>query len=811
MNKVIKFNLGGTWLLSSEKIAKPIKATVPGSVYNDLLKENLIPDPFFQDNEYLVREYMNYDYSYEREFEVSFQNRRNFLVCNGLDTLADIYLNDFLIASTDNMHRTYRFELGEQLKNGLNKIKIVFKSCLKYIANEKAACKIELFQASDAVAGYPHLRKGSSMFGWDWGPQLPDAGIWRSIFIESINDASLENVFITQNHYDDFVELNVETKVRFATSSTDLLKKVIITDDLGELVNETISHIENSNIIKIANPKKWYPVNLGLQPLYQVTVSLLQEGEVIDEITHKIGLRTIKLIKEADQFGESFFFRVNGIDVFSKGANYIPEDNLLARTNYDLTKDLLVSAKLANHNMVRVWGGGIYPPDYFYDLCDELGLLVWQDLMFACSAYDVDNPVFLETMKQEIIDNIIRIRNHPSIALICGNNENETAIECWNVPHKEKAKKLYIKHYVTVLADIVKEYYPNMDYWRSSPSSKELFKDTNSDDYGDMHYWGVWHANEPITYYRHHYPRFMSEFGLQSFPTLKTIKTFAEEKDLNIFSYVMEQHQKNKTSNSKILNYVGKMFQYPQDFESLLYVSQIIQAEGIRYGVEHWRRNLGRCMGILYWQLNDCWPVASWSSIDYFHRWKVLHYHSKKFYQPVLVSIEEEDSKANIYITNDSLEHLSGELSWELLDLEGNILQADHLAVEVLKQSSTKFIKLNFALTKTQAMDKVLYVKFLDNKDLTYTNEVSFVPDKYIHFKKPNITTALNKTETGYQIELTTDQYAKFVELSFKDLDIRFSDNYFNLIPNYSKTIEIITQEDLLLGDLEIKSLIDSF
>lgn len=810
-------SLHGEWNLTSNKFDQTIKGIVPGSVYQDLLQANIIPDPFDQDNEYLVREFMNYDYSYERVFWVEpkhLANHKNFLVCKGIDTLGEIYINGLLVSKTNNMHRSWRFDVSEYLQTGENIIKITLKSCLEYIAKKEEACPYNLLHISDGIRGYIHLRKGSSMFGWDWGPQLPDAGIWRDIYIESIALGYIEDVMVTQTHQKDSVLLDVHMNTVLLQKDVPGLKLKI---DFIISSNETATLYEavttKTTSFTIDTPQKWYPVGYGDQPLYTVAVSLMNDDQIIQTKEVHIGLREIELKQERDDIGESFTVVVNGIEVFAKGANYIPEDNLLGRNTYEKTKDLLQSAVETNHNMVRVWGGGIYPEDYFYQLCDELGLLVWQDLMFACSVYDMNDTEFVDTMKQEIIDNMIRIRNHPSIALICGNNEVETAIEGWNVPSLELSKEFYITQYMEILPTIVKEYFPNIPYWKSSPASVELFQNSNSDTMGDMHYWGVWHANEPITYYRNYLPRFMSEFGLQSFPELKTIQTFAREEDMNIFSYIMEQHQKNKSSNSKILNYVGKMFKYPKDFSSLLYLSQLIQAEGIRYGSEHWRRNYGRCMGILYWQLNDCWPVASWSSIDYYHRWKALHYASKKFYQPILVSIEETETKANIYITNDTLNPVSGHIKWELLDLTGQVLQSNSKRVTIHGQCAECFYNLAFELDLKSRMNKVLYVFFEVNTKIISENQVSFVPDKYLLLENPQIDVSIVKQNECFEVILDTNTYAKFVELSIEDEDVVFSDNFIHLIPNKIAVISVKSTLSLeqIRSKLRIRTLYDTY
>ncbi len=812
-----KTSLNGEWILSCIELDCQVKGNVPGSVYDDLMQASVIPDPFDQDNEYMVREYMNHDYAYEREFQFDYElisRRKNFLVFEGIDTLGEVYLNGILIANTDNMHRTYRFPIDDVLQSGKNKIKVVLKSPLQYIKEKEEACPYTLYQASDSVKGYIHLRKGSSMFGWDWGPQLPDAGIWRDVYIESITSGHIEDVLISQRHLLDEVVVNINIDLSTFVSKEELSIDVQLAEPQGFLVcNHKNLDIDDFLELNVKNPKKWYPVGYGEQNFYLLTITLKHGEETVEEKQIRFGLKEILLEQVEDQYGESFTFVVNGIPFFGKGANYIPEDNLLSRTNKEKTRALLEAALQANHNMIRVWGGGIYPNDYFFDLCDEMGILIWQDLMFACSIYNMEDTELVETMKQEIVDNLKRIRNHPSIALICGNNENEMAIEYWNVPSLDKSKKFYKQQYTEIIPELVNKHFPDVAYWRSSPASKELFKDSNADGYGDMHYWGVWHNNEPITWYRKYFPRFMSEFGLQSFPELKTIQSFAREEDYNIFSYILEQHQKNKTANSKILNYVGKMFKYPKDFESLLLVSQLIQAEGIRYGVEHWRRNYGRCMGILYWQLNDCWPVASWSSIDYFHRWKALHYHSKKFYNPLLVSIEEIKNTAKIHLTNDLLEYVSGTLEYQLMDFSGNVILENQMYLTI-KPQSAKFIKeLKFHHKKREYRNLVLHASFSVNDEVVTENTVSFVPDKYLELKRPNIEMHVENCDEFCIISLKSDTYAKYVEVKIEGEDNIFSDNYFNLLPNRTKIIKVNSTTNLLEHQdlIKVRTLTDTY
>ncbi len=396
---------------------------------------------------------------------------------------------------------------------------------------------------------------------------------------------------------------------------------------------ETVSANNNPAVLtsSIHNPKLWWPNGYGDQPLYKVQVELLDEdGTVLETITKRIGLRTLTISQEKDLWGKEFAFCVNGVKIFAMGGNYIPEDCIYSRITPEVQKYLLESCKRANFNCVRVWGGGYYPSDHFYDLCDEMGLIVWQDLMFACNVYDLTEE-FEDNITKEITENVKRLRHHASLGLWCGNNEMESAWDHW--PEVQSESKYlradYIKMFEYVIPKAVRAADSETFFWQSSPSSGGCFDDPDDENRGDCHYWDVWHGQKPFTDYQKHYFRFCSEFGFQSFPCLKTVESFTEEKDRNIFSRVMENHQKNPAANGKILYYLSENFRYPENFRKLLYVSQILQGMAMKYGVDHWRRHRGRCMGTLYWQINDNWPVASWASIDYFGRWKALHYMAK--------------------------------------------------------------------------------------------------------------------------------------------------------------------------------------
>ncbi|MDE7048720.1 MAG: glycoside hydrolase family 2 protein, partial [Lachnospiraceae bacterium] len=497
-----------------------------------------------------------------------------------------------------------------------------------YIKEENE--KVAVQGSQDAMEGFPHLRKAHCMFGWDWGPRLPDAGIFRDVTLLGIKKSRLDSVYITQIHEAGQVTLDFDITLElFCNRESGLFGdggkvRITVTDPDGQVVAaEDTAGEEQDYKLTVKNPRLWWPHGYGDQPLYQVRVSLLDgDDSELDVWERKIGLRTMTVNTDKDEWGSCFAHEVNGVKIFAMGADYIPEDNLLDRVNKERTRRLLEDAAMANHNCIRVWGGGYYPDDFFFDICDELGLIVWQDFMYACASYEL-NDAFEANITRETIDNVRRIRHHACLGLWCGNNEIETQIEMWKVSEKQKYD--YIKLYEYIIPKIIKEEDPNAFYWPSSPSSGGNFENSWSEDHGDMHYWDVWHGNKPFTEYRKFHFRYLSEFGFQSFPGLKTVESFTEPEDRNIFSRVMEMHQRNRAANGKILNYLSATYLYPKDFDHLLYASQLLQADAIRYGVEHFRRYRGRCMGTVVWQLNDIWPVASWASIDYYGRWKALH------------------------------------------------------------------------------------------------------------------------------------------------------------------------------------------
>ncbi|MBO0995787.1 beta-mannosidase [Bacillus sp. SD088] len=816
-------DLSGQWKMKRKDESEWIEATVPGSVFKDLLDAEKMEDPFFRDNEYEAFELSKYDYEYKYNFNVAeelLQHDKLILRCEGLDTLCDVLINEQCVLHAENMHRTYEVDVKDQLVVGENQLYILIKSATNFIdAKDK-----ELFNEKipDDKPGITRLRKALCMYGWDWGPKLGDMGIWRKLSLDGYEKARIDDVYVTQTHLDNQVDLDIrlgvqkwcENKLGFLVTVTapdgERFQSRIDTDQLEEHVN-----------LSIHNPQLWWPNNLGEQPLYQVQVDLLHGDQVVDVHECKIGLRIITLKQEKDQWGKSFGFEVNGKTIFSMGADYIPEDSVLGRLNYDKTKQLIKSCAEANYNMIRVWGGGHYPDDYFFDLCDQYGLIVWQDHLYACRAYEF-NDAFKENIRQETIDNVKRIRHHACLGLWCGNNEMETLWAYWGWGERYGAKMQadYLKHFEVFLPELTKSLDPNTSYWVSSPSSGGFFQEPDSEKVGDMHYWDVWHGRKPLTEYRKIYPRFNSEFGIQSFPSLKTVASFTLPEDRNIFSRVMESHQKDGTGNEKILHYVGDNFKYPKNFDSLLYASQLVQAEGMRYGVEHWRRNRGRCLGALIWQLNDCWPVASWASIDYFNRWKATQYMARRFYAPILASACDEGTKIELHVSNDTMDHVDGQLSWKLLTREAEVLKEDGLVVSVEQLSTRKIVDLDFGdvIDKKNQSSVYFFYQLEVAGRVISEGTTLFVKAKHFDFQNPEIMTEIYELEDTFTIELSCNSFAKFVELDLTNNDAIFSDNIFDLTVGKIKKVEIkkesiscpLTLEEFK-KQLKVRSLFDTY
>ena len=768
-----KTDLNGKWRMHGGNF--DCVGNIPGSLFSFLLENKLIDDPFYRDNELKALALTYTDYTFERSFELNKSEKKYLLCFEGLDTFCDIYLNEKHVSYTDDMHVRYEFDVTDILKDGLNVLKVICHSVQEYA--EKKHKEMPLYEAPFAFPGFAYLRKAHCMLGWDWGPYLPDMGVWRPVYLLEKDSARITELHVTQRHDNGRVFVTPTVK-------TDAPAKITVTVTAPSGEKFTIPANEES---EIKNPELWWPSGLGDQPLYTVTAKI--DG---DKCEKRIGLRELKLIREKDRYGESFTHECGGIKFFAMGADYVPEDNIFSRITKERTYALLKRCKDANFNAIRVWGGGYYPDDFFFDICDELGLVVFMDMMFACSLYLPDERM-LDNIKIEIRQNLERIRHHASLAVISGNNEVESC--CGE--HKLQSLKdvcipLNIELFEGIIAEIERDVCPYIPYISTSPITCGHFIDPNNENYGDSHYWSVWHGGLPFTEYRKHYFRYLSEFGFQSFPSEKTVAQFTAEEDRNIFSRIMERHQRNAGANSKIINYLSQNYLYPSDFGTLLYASQLLQAEAMKYGVEHLRRNRGRCMGTLYWQLNDIWPTASWSSIDYYGRLKALHYYAKRFYSPVIISCKEigetetrpfiilppnvdYETRAQLVITNDTRDPVSGKVRGRLCSTDGKVISSYEWDVTVEPFSVLSLEELDF--NKTDVLNNYFaYELLIDGKEVS-RGSVIFTAPKHFNFKNPELTARIE----GDEVVITAKSYAKSVELSSPDADPVFEDNYFDM------------------------------
>ena len=798
MSTMEKFTLNGQWQIHSKTY--DVTGEVPGSVYAALLANGLMEDPFYRDNEAKALAIMDEAFVFTKEFEYTKKSDSILLVCEGIDTLCDLYINGKFVAHTNNMHRGYYFEVAPYLVDGKNVIKAVFPPYDAYIKSKFKEKPITSGSAATMV-GFSYVRKAFYMSGWDWGPMLPDVGIWKDIYLIDGNVPRITDVRILQRHENGKVFVRVK-----AETSAPAEIRVKITSPDGKSVS-----MQNGGETEIENPQLWWPHGYGAQPLYTVTTECAVNGQTLDANEKKIGLRTLIVHREKDQWGEEFCYMVNGVKIFAMGADYIPEDNILSRLSRERTKKLLEDCLFANFNAIRVWGGGIYPYDYFFELCDEMGIIVFTDLMFACTAVPNDKA-FFENIKEEIRQNLRRIRHHACIGVISGNNEIEEEVMWW----KKEEKKTYLKVFENIIPKIIKAECPEISFVTSSPSSHGGFKNPTDENVGDSHYWMVWHGNLPFTEYRKHFFRFLSEFGFQSFPTMKTIEEFTLPEDRNPFSAVMELHQRNASANGKILNYLSQTYLYPTDFETLVYASQLLQAEAIKYGVEHLRRNRGRCMGALYWQLNDCWPVASWASVDGYGRYKALHYEAKRFFEPIHISCEETgeystrkditderyfgyETKAKLFVCNETLQDVKGKVAWKLCSADGTILKSGESELAVKALSFASLDEIDFC--KTDTRNNYLSFSYTVDGKMVSFGTVLFTKPKHFRFVDPKLSLSVN----GDEITVKADAYAKYVFIDNNVGDLVLEDNFFDMDKG-EKTVKVLSGT---LSDLKIKSVFD--
>ena len=814
---------------AEEQGASPWRpATVPGDVHLDLLAQKLIPDPFYGTNEAKLQWISKASWEYRTLFDLPLTlTRRSHvdLVFEGLDAAALVFLNGHLVLTANNQFRTWRLDAKPYLKGGRNELRILFPQ--QDAAAEEVAKRDPWFPRN-TVPARSYLRKAAYEHGWDWGPVFVTSGIWKPVYFESWDDARISDFHVRQSDVSaSIAHLSAEVEMEAASDIRGTVEVTSTSPDgavgPAALAHSVVLHTGNNLIslpVDVVKPQLWFPAGYGAQPLYSFRATL-RTGSGTETRATRIGVRSLRLRRDLDRWGRSFEFLVNGIPIFAKGADVIPSDSFANRVTPAQYRAMLVSARDANMNMVRLWGGGYYEMDEFYDLCDELGILIWHDFMFG-NEWQPGTYDFKLNVEHEAEDQLRRLRNHPSIVLWSGNNETEIAFHWLDRDKLDPAVRLkmwqdYLQLFHGSLAQAVARFDPEVPYWPSSPSA-DLEETSTNFQSGDDHIWDVWHGRVPFSTYEQHHSRFVSEYGFQSFPEMRTIESFTAPEDrTGILTEVMLAHQKNNEGNSIIHDYLLRDYSEPKDFASFLYVSQVLQAEGIKLGAEHLRRERPRTMGSIFWQLNDCWPVASWSSIDSFGRWKALQFYARRFYQPVIVSAHVEDGDLAIYTVSDRTESRSGTLVVQHLGLDGKVFSTHSQKVMIPQLASTLVSRVHLTELAHES-DNALGTGFIVatltiaqepvSRDLTY-----LVPTREMKLPLPHITVSVTREGSGLSVRLGSDKLARAVRLVSPDDAALFEDNYFDMLPAETRGVHVETSQapEAFAKTLEVRSLSDAF
>jgi beta-mannosidase len=785
----------------------PVPAEVPGCVHTDLLRAGKIPDPFYGTNEKALQWIEHTDWEYRSTFVADaalLRRDRIELVFQGLDTFADVSVNGVRVLSADNMFRSWRADIKARVVAGANTVAVHFRSPIAATkpAYDRLGYTLPAVndQATEMVSMF--ARKAPYHYGWDWGPRFVTSGIWRPVAIEAWDVARLDEVQVYQRALDDArARLEVAAVVTAARAGDARVTVALPGGPPLATVEKALAHGRNELRLEVVidKPERWWPNGLGAQKLYTLETAVAVDGVTRGRRQTRIGLRTLEVVNRHDAGGKTFTVMVNGAPVFMKGANWIPADSFVTRVTEEKYRSLLQAAS-TNMNMVRVWGGGIYEDDRFYALCDELGLLVWQDFMFACSMYPGDAP-FVENVRQEAIENVRRLRNHPSLALWAGNNEIEAAWQQWGWParfHLGKAAQATIwndyKHvFHEVLPRVVAAEDPGRFYTRSTPSANEDGVAPGKLGWGDLHYWGVWHAEAPYEAYAGNVSRFMSEYGFQSFPTLPSVARYAPPSEWRIDSPVMLSHQRHPRGNALVRTYMDRDFRAPKDFGAFLYLSQVSQANVIQFGAEAHRRRMPYNMGSLYWQLDDCWPVASWSSIDYYGTWKALQYAARRFFAPVLVSPVDDNGTLRVFLVSDRRTDLPAHLTLRLVDLDGGgerwRFERD-VTVKALASEPQFSAGRRDILKGVDPSHVVLVAELTAGGGLVSRNLFYFQKTRDLALPSPDLAVAVTPHRIGATVKVTARRFARAVWLSTPDGEGAFSDNFFDLLPGETATVE---------------------
>lgn len=785
-------SLPWTFRKASDSLAYPAK--IPGTVHTDLLNNALIEDPFFGTNEKDLQWIENETWIYETGVTFTdneLKRKKARIVFGGLDTYARVYINDSEVLRASNMFRIWEKEVAEFLKPGNNTIKVVFEPAA-VIAKEQAA------QLSYALPGGERVfvRKPQYQFGWDWGPRFVTCGIWKEAQILLYNDPYITDVHsqvLTLN--DTLAEIGLRITLSHPAQE-DMILQAFVGDTLQQLQKNVKINTGESSCqltVMVWNPRRWWCRGLGDAHVYKVLVQLRSGTNVISEKQQSIGLRTLELVQEQDAQGQSFYFRLNGMPVFAKGANYIPQDNFIPRVSDGRYRTLLQRAADANMNMLRVWGGGIYEKEIFYDLCDSLGIMVWQDFMFACAMYPGDST-FINNVKEEVRQQVIRLRNHPCLALWCGNNENDEGWKNWGWQKEfgytaadsaaiyNDYRNLFLKE----IPGIITRYDSSRNYHSSSPATGWGRPEAYTG--GDVHYWGVWWGMEPFENYREKTGRFVSEYGFQSMPSAALLRKYLPENAFSLQSDAMKNHQKHPTGFETIRKYMVRDYKVPGSTEKFIYISQLLQARGMENAIEAHRKNRPLCMGTLFWQLNDCWPVVSWSCLDYEQSPKAFYYSAKNGFFNIILVNEMRGDKVLSYLVSDAMEDVSVILTVELMDFLGNTFYRNTVYHKASYNTSRQIFSFPLSqLDENSIPATATLIRYTLILNGTETRQ------QYFYFEKPKNLSLLDpglRTEKAgmNKVKVTATKYlAKNVYL-YSD-NLVFEDNFFDLMPGQSRTV----------------------
>ena len=832
-------NLHEGWKFRQARLTNWYPATVPGVVHTDLLQNKIIEDPFFRLNERGLQWIDKEDWVYETCFTLAadMMRKENMeLVFEGLDTYADVYLNDECILKADNMFRCWSIPVRQYIREENNILKVYFHSPVKidvpkwdalpyqYPASNDQSENGGLFNKKISI----FARKAGYHYGWDWGPRLVTSGIWRPVYIRAWSDLRINDVFIEQKEVGagraviaGHVELDADKDMNGVL--------VTITDEVtGRVLGEWQADLKRgTNRVTVDfvlhKPKLWWSNGLGEPFLYRFRTDIIAGGELLDSKTERVGIRSLKVVHQPDKDGHTFYIELNGRPVFAKGANYIPSDNFLPRVTPENYKRTILDAAGVNMNMLRVWGGGIYENDVFYDLCDEYGIMIWQDFMFACSMYPAEGAL-LDNIHQEAVDNVKRLRNHACIALWCGNNECQDAwlgwgwkceIERQNKEYADKIWAQYRQQYHVTLPGVVREYAPGTFYWPSSPFAFEGEMSGTTD--GDRHYWSVWHGKAPISDYDSEKSRFFSEYGFQSFPEFESVKRYAPyPEDWDIRSEVMMSHQRGGDhANGLIETYLLNEYKKPRDFRAFLYMNHVLQGDAIKTAIESHRRQMPYNMGTLFWQHNDCWPVASWASRDYYGRWKAQHYYVRKAYDDILISPVVEGDDLKVYAVSDRLENTSGRLQLQVCQFDGTVVHHWGKSVGISGNDSRVCFSAPLAKLLEGADRGTVYVRvdYTDKSGRVYHNNYCLGKQKDMDYPKVDLQTEVRSIEGGYEVMVSADKFARAVCLSVADNESVYSDNYFDVQPKSSVQVQVRTRlsAEAFNGSLRLTCLNNEF